>query len=160
KDQNPSIRLGALSRHARSDRGLFDRGPRDGGFIIHRLGIGNSRPRERHVRRCAQSGSVAGKPVSLARRPDQTGARHYRQGAWRRCSDIERQPQAKIKGWLGYVTLATASAKVCARGTSESTTRYSSGVCALPPTGPTAQMVGVPTAAVKPESAQPPVNSP
>src|SRR5206468_8863704 len=58
------------------------------------------------------------------------------------------------------VNRATANASVCARGTSESTTRYSSGVCALPPTGPTAQMVGVPTAAVKPESAQPPLNSP
>ena len=38
--------------------------------------------------------------------------------------------------------------------------RNSSGLCALPPTGPTAQMVGAPTAAVKPELAQPPVNSP
>jgi len=36
----------------------------------------------------------------------------------------------------------------------------SSGVCALAPTGPTAQMVGVPTPEVNPESAQPPVNSP
>ena len=38
--------------------------------------------------------------------------------------------------------------------------RNSSGLWALPPTGPTAQIVGVPTPAVKPESAQPPVNSP
>src|SRR5882724_7303354 len=58
------------------------------------------------------------------------------------------------------VNRATASASVCARGTSESTMRNSSGVCALPPIGPTAQMVGVPTPEVKPESAQPPVNSP
>ena len=36
----------------------------------------------------------------------------------------------------------------------------SSGVCALAPTGPTAQMVGVPTPEVNPESAQPPENSP
>src|SRR4029077_20889009 len=57
------------------------------------------------------------------------------------------------------VNRATASASVCARGTSESTTRYSSGECALPPTGPTAQIVGVPTPAVKPEYAQPTVNS-
>ena len=72
-------------------------------------------------------------------------------------------PIVQLVRWVpddSYVNLATASARVCARGTSESTTRYSSGVCALPPTGPTAQMVGVPTAAVKPESAQPPVNSP
>ncbi|MGY4327026.1 hypothetical protein ACVWWG_001443 [Bradyrhizobium sp. LB7.2] len=41
-----------------------------------------------------------------------------------------------------------------------SSSRYSSGVCASPPTGPRPQMVGVPTAAVKPESAQPPENSP
>ena len=53
-----------------------------------------------------------------------------------------------------------ASASAWARGTSESTSRYSSGVCALPPTGPVAHRVGQPTAAVKPESAQPPVNSP
>src|ERR1043165_9511376 len=60
----------------------------------------------------------------------------------------------------GQVNRATASASVCARGTSESTIMNSSGVCALPPTGPTAQIVGVPTPEVKPESAQPPVNSP
>ncbi|MGY4457733.1 hypothetical protein ACVWYI_001693 [Bradyrhizobium sp. LB13.1] len=35
-----------------------------------------------------------------------------------------------------------------------SSSRYSSAVCASPPTGPRPQMVGVPTAAVKPESAQ------
>ena len=58
------------------------------------------------------------------------------------------------------VNRATASASVCARGTIESTMRNSSGVCALPPIGPTAQIVGVPTPDVKPESAQPPVNSP
>ena len=42
----------------------------------------------------------------------------------------------------------------------EAISRYSSGLCALPPTGPTAQIVGAPTAAVKPLSAQPPLNSP
>jgi hypothetical protein len=58
------------------------------------------------------------------------------------------------------VNRATASASVCARGTIESTTMNSSGVCAFAPIGPPAQMVGVPMAEVKPESAQPPVNSP
>ena len=47
-----------------------------------------------------------------------------------------------------------------ARGTMVATSMYSSGVWALPPTGPRPQSVGVPWAAVKPESAQPPVNSP
>ncbi len=37
---------------------------------------------------------------------------------------------------------------------------YSSSVCGLPPTGPTPQIVGAPALAAKPESAQPPVNSP
>ena len=36
---------------------------------------------------------------------------------------------------------------------------YSSGEWARPPTGPTAQMVGVPAAEANPELAQPPVNS-
>src|SRR4051794_4754048 len=53
-----------------------------------------------------------------------------------------------------------ARAIAWARGTRLATSRYSSGLCALPPTGPTAQMVGAPTAAVKPLSAQPPLNSP
>ena len=53
-----------------------------------------------------------------------------------------------------------ASAMAWARGTRVSTSRYSSGVCALPPTGPTPHKVGQPTADVKPESAHPPVNSP
>ena len=47
-----------------------------------------------------------------------------------------------------------------ARGTMLSSSRYSCSVWALPPTGPTPQIVGVPTLAVKPESAQPPANSP
>ena len=49
--------------------------------------------------------------------------------------------------------------RVWARGTMESTSRYSSGVWALPPTGPVAHRVGAPALAAKPESAQPPVNS-
>ena len=53
-----------------------------------------------------------------------------------------------------------ASARAWARGTSEAISRYSSGVCALPPTAPVAHKVGQPTAAVKPELAQPPENSP
>ena len=51
-------------------------------------------------------------------------------------------------------------AQAAARGTMVSTSRNSSGLWALPPTGPTAQRVGAPSAAVKPESAQPPENSP
>src|SRR5262245_58881291 len=58
-----------------------------------------------------------------------------------------------------YGSRSTASARAWARGASVSISRYSSGECARPPTGPTAQMVGVPVAAAKPESAQPPVNS-
>src|ERR1700682_1108539 len=54
----------------------------------------------------------------------------------------------------------TASARAIARGTMLSTSKYSSGLCAAPPTGPVAHSVGVPTAEVKPESAQPPVASP
>ena len=53
-----------------------------------------------------------------------------------------------------------ARAIAWARGTMLASFRNSSGLCALPPTGPTAQMVGAPTAAVKPLSAQPPLNSP
>ena len=44
-----------------------------------------------------------------------------------------------------------ASAMAWARGTRVSTSRYSSGVCALAPTGPTPHSVGQPTADVKPE---------
>ena len=44
-----------------------------------------------------------------------------------------------------------ASAIAWARGTNEATSMYSSGVCALAPTGPVAHSVGQPTAAVKPE---------
>ena len=53
-----------------------------------------------------------------------------------------------------------ASATVLARGTMVSSRMNSSGVCARPPTGPVAQTVGAPTWAVKPESAEPPENSP
>ena len=53
-----------------------------------------------------------------------------------------------------------ASARGWARGTMVSTSRNSSGLCALPPTGPVAQSVGAPTAAEKPESAQTPVKAP
>ena len=53
-----------------------------------------------------------------------------------------------------------ASASAWARGTIDVMSRYSSGVCALAPTGPVAQIVGQPIAAVKPESAHPPENSP
>ena len=53
-----------------------------------------------------------------------------------------------------------ASASAWARGTMLSSSRYSSGVCACRRPARRAQMVGVPTAAVKPESAQPPENSP
>jgi hypothetical protein len=53
-----------------------------------------------------------------------------------------------------------ASASAWARGTIEFTSRYSSGACGRPPIGPTAQMVGPPTLAAKPASAQPPANTP
>ncbi|KPY60388.1 hypothetical protein ALP37_102351 [Pseudomonas amygdali pv. sesami] len=45
-------------------------------------------------------------------------------------------------------------------GTRVSSSRYSRSVCTLPPTGPRPHRVGIPRLAVKPESAQPPVNSP
>ena len=45
-------------------------------------------------------------------------------------------------------SLMTLSAKACAQGTMVSTSRNSSGVCALPPTGPTEHKVGQPCAAV------------
>ena len=51
------------------------------------------------------------------------------------------------------------NASAFARGTRVSISRNSSGECALPPTGPTPQMVGAPVAAANPEVAQPPVNS-
>jgi hypothetical protein len=51
-------------------------------------------------------------------------------------------------------------ASAWARGTMVSSSRYSSGLWALPPQGPVAQRVGAPIAAANPESAQPPVNSP
>ena len=53
-----------------------------------------------------------------------------------------------------------AAASACVRGTSVSSLQNSSSVCALPPTGPSPHKVGAPSAAVKPESAQPPVDSP
>jgi hypothetical protein len=49
-----------------------------------------------------------------------------------------------------------ASASVWARGTLDATSRNSSGVCARPPIGPMAQMVGAPAPAAKPASEQPP----
>src|SRR6266568_7250954 len=48
----------------------------------------------------------------------------------------------------------------CERGTSVSMRTYSLSVCPPNPSGPTQHKVGAPIAAVKPESAQLPANSP
>ena len=53
-----------------------------------------------------------------------------------------------------------ASARAWARGIRLSRWQASSGLWAFSPIGPMAQTVGAPSAAVKPESAEPPVYSP
>ena len=50
------------------------------------------------------------------------------------------------------------SARTCARGTIEPSSTYSPGLWVREPMGPTAHMVGAPTAAANPASEQPPVN--
>ena len=57
-------------------------------------------------------------------------------------------------------TSRMASANAWARGTMVSMRHHSSSAWALPPTGPVPHRVGVPSAAVKPLSAEPPVASP
>ena len=57
-------------------------------------------------------------------------------------------------------TSRMVSASAWARGTMVSMRHHSSSVWALPPTGPVPHRVGVPSAAVKPLSAEPPVASP
>src|SRR3984957_14593814 len=76
-----------------------------------------------------------------------------------RQADLHVAPRLRKRANSRYGSRMMASASACARGTIEATSRYSSGEWARPPIGPTPQMVGAPTLAAKPESAQPPANS-
>jgi hypothetical protein len=67
---------------------------------------------------------------------------------------------APVPHQVAAATSRIVSARAWARGTSVSMRHHSSSRCALPPTGPVPHKVGVPRAAVKPLSAEPPVASP